>query len=93
MLMKYFLSLTTDELGEFVFDNLPYGEYRISAVNWSTAMGGMWLTNVTDVTVEEGLPVDVGNLSMRSNADVDQDAILSMKNVDFHLRKDHWKER
>ena len=78
---EYFLSLTTDELGEFVFDNLPYGEYRISAVNWSTAMGGMWLTNVTDVTVEEGLPVDVGNLSMRSNADVDQDAILSMKNV------------
>ena len=77
---EYILSLTTDELGEFVFDNLPNGEYCISSVNWSTSMNGMWLTNVTDITVKDGLPLEVGNLTMRKNDDIDQDAILSMKN-------------
>ncbi|MEZ5335467.1 MAG: cobaltochelatase subunit CobN [Methanolobus sp.] len=80
---EYFLSLTTDELGEFIFDNLPAGEYRISAVNWSSAMGGIWLVNVTDVTVDGGMPFDIGNLSMRSNDDVDSEAIFSMMNETY----------
>ena len=67
--------------GEFLFEGIRNGAYTVSAVNWSTAMSGMWLTNVTDVTVADCLPVETGNLSMRTNADVDQDVILSMMNA------------
>ncbi|WP_196214027.1 cobaltochelatase subunit CobN [Methanolobus vulcani] len=79
---EFFLSTSCNNLGEFSFADVPNGEYRIAAINWSTAMApGMWLTNVTDVTVEDGLPVDVGNLSMRKNYEtIDHDDILSMLN-------------
>ena len=78
----FFLSTSCNNLGEFSFADVPNGKYRIAAINWSTAMApGMWLTNVTDVTVEDGVPVDVGNLSMRKNYEtIDHDDILSMLN-------------
>ncbi|WP_321430821.1 cobaltochelatase subunit CobN [uncultured Methanolobus sp.] len=78
----FFLSTSCNNLGEFSFADVPNGEYRIAAINWSTAMApGMWLTNVTDVTVDDGAPVDVGKLSMRKNYEtIDHDDILSMLN-------------
>ncbi|MDG6243562.1 MAG: cobaltochelatase subunit CobN [Methanolobus sp.] len=77
---EFFLSTSSDGLGDFLFENIPNGEYRILAVNWSTAMGGMWLTNVTDVTVVNGMAVENMSLTMRSNADIDHDAIRTLMN-------------
>ena len=55
---EYIANVTSNNEGNFLFEGIRNGIYTISAVNWSTSMGGMWLTNVTDVTVEYGLPVE-----------------------------------
>ena len=75
---KYFSNTTSDEFGNYLFSNVPNGEYLIKAVQHSTAMGGMWLTNVQNITVEDGQPIEALNLSMRKNDEIDHQSILDM---------------
>ena len=80
----YFVAnVTSDSNGDFLFNNLHNGDYRLSAVNWSSKMNGMWLTNVTEVTIENGLPAEDLSLEMRKNASIDHEAILSMLNETY----------
>ena len=47
----------------------------LASVIYSSAMGGMWLTNVTEVSIMNGLAVTDLNLSMRKNDDIDHEEI------------------
>ncbi|MDP2217901.1 MAG: carboxypeptidase-like regulatory domain-containing protein, partial [Methanolobus sp.] len=75
---EFILSATSDENGEFVLTEIPNGEYTLSGIIWSTAMSGMWLTNVQEITVEDGQPVENIVMEMRKNDSIDHDAILNM---------------
>ncbi len=70
-------NITSDADGNFVFPDVANGNYVLKSVVYSSAMGGMWLTNVTEVTIEGGQSVADLNLSMRKNDDIDQEEILS----------------
>jgi cobaltochelatase CobN len=70
-------NVTSDADGNFAFTDVPNGNYVIKSVVYSSAMGGMWLTNVTDVNIESGQSVFDLNLSMRKNDDIDHEEILS----------------
>lgn len=43
--LKFVANTTSDENGEFILTDIPYGNYTLSGIIWSTAMSGMWLTN------------------------------------------------
>ncbi|SES84524.1 cobaltochelatase CobN subunit [Methanococcoides vulcani] len=73
---KLFGNATSNETGYYLFDNVPNGDYRLSGVIYSTAMGGMWLTNVSEFTVENGTPMNI-TFAMRKNESNDHEAILS----------------
>ncbi len=70
-------NITSDADGNFVFPDVANGNYVLKSVVYSSAMGGMWLTNVTEVTIESGQSVADLNLSMRKNDNIDQEEILS----------------
>ncbi|WP_292465457.1 cobaltochelatase subunit CobN [Methanolobus sp.] len=74
----FVFSATSDANGEFILENIMDGEYTLSGIIWSTAMNGMWLTNVQEITVENGQPVENIVMEMRKNTGIDHDAILSM---------------
>jgi cobaltochelatase CobN len=71
---------TSDATGNFSIENLQNGNYTLSGVIWSTAMGGMWLTNVQEIEIENGSPVGNLSMAMRSNNSNDAEAILRMLN-------------
>ncbi|MDY0386855.1 MAG: carboxypeptidase regulatory-like domain-containing protein [Methanolobus sp.] len=77
---KYFSNTASDEFGDYQFTDVPNGNYLIKAVQYSTAMNGMWLTNVQNITVQDGQPIADLNLSMRLNNDIDHLEILSFLN-------------
>ncbi|NPE28988.1 cobaltochelatase subunit CobN [Methanococcoides sp. SA1] len=73
---EFISNITSDVNGNFIFDNIPNGEYQLSSVIYSTAMTGMWLTNVTDFTIENGTPKEF-EFAMRKNTANDHEKILS----------------
>lgn len=75
--MIFVSNTISDADGNFIFTGVPDGNYTLKSVIYSSAMGGMWLTNVTEVTIENGQAVADINLSMRKNDDIDHEAILS----------------
>ena len=75
--LTFFSNTTSDVDGNFMFTDVPNGNYTLKSVIYSSAMGGMWLTNVTEVSVEGGQSVSDLNLSMRKNDDIDHEEILS----------------
>ena len=75
--MIFVSNTTSDADGNFMFTDVPDGNYMIKSVIYSSAMGGMWLTNVTEVTIENGQAVADIDLSMRKNDDIDHEEILS----------------
>ncbi|WP_258558960.1 carboxypeptidase-like regulatory domain-containing protein, partial [Methanococcus maripaludis] len=77
---KFISNTTSDESGNFVFNDVPNGNYTLSGVIWSTAMGGMWLTDVEEIEIENGSPVGNLSMAMRSNSSNDAEAILRMLN-------------
>ncbi|AKB30996.1 CobN-like chelatase BtuS for metalloporphyrine salvage [Methanosarcina siciliae HI350] len=72
---KFFGNTTSDENGEFLFSGIPDGDYRLSAVIYSSSMGGMWLTNESEFSIEDGQPVNL-TFTMRSNESIDDEEIL-----------------
>ncbi len=74
----FYANTTSDQYGNFIFSGVPDGNYTLKSVIYSTAMNGMWLTNVTDITVLKGQPVADLALPMRKNDDVDHEAILKL---------------
>ena len=75
---SFYANTTSDENGNFILTGISDGNYVLKSVIYSTAMSGMWLTNVTSITVQDGLAIDDLSLSMRKNDDIDHEAILSM---------------
>ncbi|WP_406661023.1 cobaltochelatase subunit CobN [Methanolobus sp. ZRKC3] len=75
---KYFNNITSDEFGDYQFSDVPNGDYLIKAVQYSTAMEGMWLTNVQNITIQNGQPIEELNLSMRKNDEIDHHEILGL---------------
>ncbi|WP_300979900.1 cobaltochelatase subunit CobN [Methanomethylovorans sp.] len=75
---SFYAHSTSDQYGNFIFTGVPDGSYTLRSVIYSTAMNGMWLTNITSLTVQDGLEVTDLNLSMRKNDDVDHEAILAL---------------
>ncbi|WP_445475801.1 cobaltochelatase subunit CobN [Methanococcoides methylutens] len=73
---EFIANTTSDETGYYLFDNVPNGEYSLSGVIYSTAMGGMWLTNVSEFSIQNATPVNI-TFEMRKNESNDHDAILS----------------
>ncbi|MCD4704060.1 MAG: carboxypeptidase-like regulatory domain-containing protein, partial [Methanosarcinaceae archaeon] len=73
---EFVANTTSDASGNFIFSDVPNGDYSLSSVIYSSAMGGMWLTNVTDLTIVNGTPVDI-DFVMRKNSANDHDAMLS----------------
>ncbi|WP_269848734.1 carboxypeptidase regulatory-like domain-containing protein [Methanosarcina horonobensis] len=78
-LFKLFNNTTSDENGEYIFSNIPDGEYRLSAVVYSSSMGGMWLTNESEFSTEDGQPANI-TFTMRSDENIDYSEILSYLN-------------
>jgi len=74
--MELVANTTSDANGNFSFTDVPNGEYRLASVIYSSVMGGMWLTNVSEFTIENGTYVDI-TFAMRSNSSNDHNAILS----------------
>jgi len=74
--MELVANTTSDVNGNFSFTDVPNGEYRLASVIYSSAMGGMWLTNVSEFTIENGTSVDI-TFAMRSNSSNDHNAVLS----------------
>jgi cobaltochelatase CobN len=77
---KFISNTTSDGTGNFSFNDVPNGNYTLSGVIWSSAMGGMWLTNVQEIEIENGIPVGNLSMAMRSNSSNDAEAILRMLN-------------
>lgn len=77
---SFYANTTSDQYGNFVLTGIPDGNYVLKSVVYSTAMSGMWLTNVTSVSVQDGQAVNDLSLSMRKNDDVDHEAILALLN-------------
>ena len=75
---EFVLNATSDEEGNFSLKDIPNGEYTLSGIAWSTAMGGMWLTNVQEITVLDGQPVEDLVMDMQKNDTIDHEAILGM---------------
>ena len=75
---SFYANSTSDQYGNFIFTGVPDGNYMLKSVIYSTAMSGMWLTNVTSITVQDGLAVTDLSLSMRKNDDIDHEAILAL---------------
>jgi cobaltochelatase CobN len=74
---RFVLNATSDANGEFILTDIPNGNYTLSGIIWSTAMGGLWLTHIQEITVENGQPVENIVMEMRKNTSIDHDAILS----------------
>jgi len=75
-IFQFFGNTTSNGTGHYLFNDVPNGDYRLSGVIYSSAMGGMWLTNVSELTIENGIPVNV-TFAMRKNDSNDHNAILS----------------
>ena len=71
---------SSDGAGVFTFMDIPDGNYTLSGIIWSSAMKGMWLTCVQDITVSGGQSLDNITMEMRKNDSIDHNAILSMLN-------------
>ena len=74
--MELVANTTSDANGNFSFTDVPNGEYRLASVIYSSAMGGMWLTNMSEFTIVNGTSVNV-TFAMRKNGSNDHNAILS----------------
>ncbi|WP_440948901.1 cobaltochelatase subunit CobN [Methanosarcina sp. T3] len=72
---EFVANTTSDENGEYVFSDVPNGDYRLSAVIYSSSMGGMWLTNESEFSIKDGQPANI-TFAMRSNEDIDHEGIL-----------------
>ena len=75
---EFVANTTSDEFGDYLFTNIPNGEYLVKAVQYSTASTGMWLTNVSEITVTNGTKIEGLNLSMRKNDNIDYQEILDL---------------
>ncbi|MCC4765552.1 cobaltochelatase subunit CobN [Methanosarcina sp. DH1] len=76
---EFVTNTTSDENGEYLFSDISDGEYRLSAVVYSSSMGGMWLTNESEFNVEDGQPVNI-TFTMRSNESIDSEEVLGYLN-------------
>jgi cobaltochelatase CobN len=76
---EFVASTTSDENGDYIFSDVQNGEYSLSAVIYSSSMGGMWLTNESEFSIEGGQPVNV-TFTMRSDESIDSEEILSYLN-------------
>ncbi|MDD4498651.1 MAG: carboxypeptidase-like regulatory domain-containing protein, partial [Methanosarcinaceae archaeon] len=74
----FFKNTTSDSSGDYAFTNIPNGKYLVEAVQYSTARSGMWLTNVSEITVKNGTKLEGLDLSMKNNTDIDHRAILGL---------------
>ncbi|RZN30649.1 MAG: carboxypeptidase regulatory-like domain-containing protein, partial [Methanosarcinales archaeon] len=74
--MELVANTTSDANGNFSFTEVPNGEYRLASVIHSSAMGGMWLTNMSEFTIVNGTPVNI-TFAMRKNNSNDHNSILS----------------
>jgi len=75
-IFQFFGNATSNDTGHYIFNNVPNGDYRLSGVIHSSAMGGMWLTNMSEFTIVNGTSVNVA-FAMRKNDSNDHNAILS----------------
>lgn len=76
---KIIANVTSDENGDYIFTDIPNGEYTLSAVIYSSAMGGMWLTNKSEFVIENGQPLAI-SFTMRSDESIDPEEILGYLN-------------
>uniref|UniRef100_A9A8A0 Cobaltochelatase n=1 Tax=Methanococcus maripaludis (strain C6 / ATCC BAA-1332) TaxID=444158 RepID=A9A8A0_METM6 len=75
---KFISNTTSDESGNFVFDDVQNGNYTLSGVVWSSK--GYWLANVQDVTIENGTPVENLTVKVTHDETIDSEAILRLLN-------------
>ena len=75
---KFVTNTTSNEFGDYFFTNVPNGDYLVKAVQYSTAGPGMWLTNVSEITIANGTKIEGLNLSMRNNTNIDHQEILGL---------------
>ena len=69
---------TSDADGNFVFENLPDGNYTLVAVNWSSQKN-VWYTASRNIIIT-GSDLTDQNLKVNSTAGIDQDFIFSLLN-------------
>ena len=78
-LFEFFGNTTSNENGDYIFSDIPNGEYRLMAAVYSSSMGGMWLTNESEFSIENGQPVNI-TFTMRSDESIDYEEILGYLN-------------
>ena len=74
----FFMNTTSDGFGNYQFINVPDGDYFLKAVQYSSAMGGMWLTSVQNITINNSQPIEKLNLTLLSNENIDHQEILDL---------------
>ena len=69
---------TSDAYGDYIFTDIPNGNYQLVALKYTPAMGGKWLMTESDVVIENGTDIVNANLTLGFAAPGAQDSILSL---------------
>jgi len=69
---------TSDAYGDYIFTDIPNGNYQLVALKYTPAMGGTWLMVESDVVIGNGTDIVNANLTLGFADPGAQDPILSL---------------
>ena len=76
--MELVANTTSDAYGDYIFTDIPNGNYQLVALKYTTAMGGKWLMTESDVVIGNGTDIVNANLTLGFAAPGAKDPILSL---------------
>ncbi|WP_328287509.1 cobaltochelatase subunit CobN [Methanolobus vulcani] len=76
--MELVANTTSDINGDYSFNDVPNGDYQLVAIMYTPAMGGKWLMDEADVTIEDGQDIANANLTLGFAEAGAQEPILSL---------------
>jgi len=76
--MELVANTTSDAYGDYIFTDIPNGNYQLVALKYTPAMGGKWLMTKSDVVIENGTDIVNANLTLGFADPGAQDPILSL---------------
>ena len=76
--MEMVANTTSDAYGDYIFTDIPNGNYQLVALKYTPAMGGTWLMVESDVVIGNGTDIVNANLTLGFADPGAQDPILSL---------------
>ncbi|NOQ33188.1 MAG: hypothetical protein GQ567_03170, partial [Methanosarcinales archaeon] len=76
--MEMVANTTSDAYGDYIFTDIPNGNYQLVALKYTPAMGGTWLMVESDVVIGNGTDIVNANLTLGFADPGAQDPVLSL---------------